>query len=320
MIGRRAELDAIDDLLAGAQAGSPGVLRLVGAPGIGKTARLDAAAARAEHEGMRVVRLLALELEAGLPAAALGVLLPLLGHDPKASSAALLAALSHAASEGPLLLLRPRPCSTRRSCAVRPRCRPRSPSGRQSGAVPRSRTGRSRRSGPIVGAGTRAPGATVEVFQTARTELLLGKHLRRSRQPREARAPLRRAVEVFDRLDARTWAERARRELEAAGERPTTAAEPVPLTPQELRVAEAVGDGLSNAEVAAALFLSVKTVEFHLSRVYRKLGLRSRGGLARALRQHAPAVSHAEGLHQRGRAPRRPPGSTGRPEPRTGVS
>ena len=63
------------------------------------------------------------------------------------------------------------------------------------------------------------------------------------------------------------------------------------LTPQELRVALAVSDGLSNAETASALFLSVKTVEFHLGRVYRKLGVRSRGGLAKALDPHLHELS-----------------------------
>ena len=80
-------------------------------------------------------------------------------------------------------------------------------------------------------------------------------------------------------------AERARRELAASGEtRPARAARSdADLTPQELRVALAVCDGLSNAETASSLFLSVKTVEFHLGRVYRKLGVRSRGGLSRAM-------------------------------------
>ncbi|MEZ5115080.1 MAG: AAA family ATPase [Candidatus Nanopelagicales bacterium] len=127
-----------------------------------------------------------------------------------------------------------------------------------------------------------------EPFEAARTRLLYGEWLRRSRQPSAAREHLRAALEAFDAVRAGPWAERARRELAAAGESPRgTVPPPGPageeLTAQELRVAMAVADGMSNAEVAAALFLSVKTVEFHLTRVYRKLGVRSRGGVARAL-------------------------------------
>lgn len=130
--------------------------------------------------------------------------------------------------------------------------------------------------------------ATAEEFEAARTRLLIGEHLRRTRRPREARDPLGRALAVFERVGAEPWARRARRELAATGERRTTpspdaGAPQESLTPQEVRVAFAVADGLTNAEVAQLLFLSVKTVEFHLSRVYRKLDVRSRGGLARAL-------------------------------------
>jgi DNA-binding CsgD family transcriptional regulator len=130
--------------------------------------------------------------------------------------------------------------------------------------------------------------ATAEEFEAARTRLLIGEHLRRTRRPREARDPLGRALAVFERVGAEPWAHRARRELAATGERRTTpspdaGAPQESLTPQEVRVAFAVADGLTNAEVAQMLFLSVKTVEFHLSRVYRKLDVRSRGGLARAL-------------------------------------
>lgn len=126
---------------------------------------------------------------------------------------------------------------------------------------------------------------TTDAFQTARTHLYLGEHLRRTRRPREARDPLSSALHLFAQIDAEPWAERARRELAAAGGR--TAPEPARpaagLTTQEARVALAVSDGLTNAEVAQQLFLSIKTVEFHLSRVYRKLDVRSRGGLAKAL-------------------------------------
>jgi DNA-binding CsgD family transcriptional regulator len=126
---------------------------------------------------------------------------------------------------------------------------------------------------------------TAEVFEAARTHLLWGEHLRRTRRPRESRGPLSTALGAFERLAADPWAQRAHRELGASGQRPAArpAGTGTALTPQEARVALAVADGLTNAEVAQMLFLSVKTVEFHLGRVYRKLDVRSRGGLARAL-------------------------------------
>lgn len=133
---------------------------------------------------------------------------------------------------------------------------------------------------------------TQEVFETARTELLLGEHLRRTQRPSRARDPLRRALEGFERTRTQPWVERARRELAAAGGRPAAGAagrdgpsRDRVLTPQELRVALAVTEGGTNAEVAAALFVSVKTVEYHLGNVFRKLAVRSRGGLAVALRR-----------------------------------
>ena len=95
---------------------------------------------------------------------------------------------------------------------------------------------------------------------------------------------LRGAVETFERLDADVWAEHARRELRATGEKlRREAGAGDELTPQELQVALQVAEGKANKEVAAALFLSQKTVEFHLSRIYRKLGLSSRTELVRAL-------------------------------------
>lgn len=127
--------------------------------------------------------------------------------------------------------------------------------------------------------------ATREEFEQARTQLLLGEHLRRTRRPRESRAHIAAALETFTQVRAEPWIERARRELSAGGERlaPRGPRSDADLTPQETRVALAVVEGLTNAEVAQQLFLSVKTVEFHLGRVYRKLEVRSRGGLARAL-------------------------------------
>lgn len=122
-------------------------------------------------------------------------------------------------------------------------------------------------------------------FELARTRLCEGETLRRARRLPAARAALADAAAVFRALGARPWVERAERELSAIGTRSVTRPGPRPaldvLTPQELHVARSVAAGMNNAEVAAALFLSAKTVEGHLTRVYRKLGARSRVELAR---------------------------------------
>lgn len=120
-------------------------------------------------------------------------------------------------------------------------------------------------------------------WETARTHLAYGERLRRAGRRVDARAQLRLALEIFERLGAAVWAERARQELTATGEtvrsRPGTA--PIErLTPQEYQVARAVARGATNRQAASALFLSAKTVEFHLGNVYRKLGVRSRTELA----------------------------------------
>lgn len=122
-------------------------------------------------------------------------------------------------------------------------------------------------------------------FERARTELAWGERLRRSGLRTEARRRLNGALQVFDRLGAAPWAERARGELRASGQSvltPEQRTEDV-LTPQELQVAALVAGGATNREAAAALFLSVKTIEFHLGNVYRKLGIRSRTELARVV-------------------------------------
>ena len=122
-------------------------------------------------------------------------------------------------------------------------------------------------------------------FERARTELCLGERLRRTRQRADAREPLRIALETFEHLGAAPWAERARAELAASGE---TARKRDPyvaerLTAQELQVALRVARGATNKEAGAALFLSHKTIETHLGRIYRKLNVRSRTELAHLL-------------------------------------
>ncbi|HEY6584510.1 MAG TPA: LuxR C-terminal-related transcriptional regulator [Gaiellaceae bacterium] len=119
-------------------------------------------------------------------------------------------------------------------------------------------------------------------FDRARTALLYGEHLRRGRRRVESREHLRAAVAAFEQLGAQPWAERARTELRASGE---TARKRDPstidlLTPQELQIARLVAEGLSNKEVAAQLFLSPRTIHYHLRHVFVKLDITSRTQLA----------------------------------------
>jgi len=120
-------------------------------------------------------------------------------------------------------------------------------------------------------------------LEDARTELLYGEMLRRSRQPSRARAHLRAALDGFERLGADPWTERARSELRAAGEsvRHKDAGPHQELTPQEARIAQLVAGGSSNRDVAARLFLSPRTVEYHLYKIFPKLGISSRIELVR---------------------------------------
>jgi DNA-binding CsgD family transcriptional regulator len=122
-----------------------------------------------------------------------------------------------------------------------------------------------------------------ERFEQARTHLCFGERLRRGGRRKDAREHLRVALAVFEQLDAAPWARRTRSELRASGETVPyrTAGVAEQLTPQEFQIALQVAEGKTNREVAAALFLSPKTVEFHLSRTYRKLGIRSRAELIR---------------------------------------
>ena len=119
-------------------------------------------------------------------------------------------------------------------------------------------------------------------FDLARTQLDYGSLLRRQRRRVDAREHLRAAFEAFENLGAARWTERAQAELRATGEtaRRRDPAESGKLTSQELHVARFVAQGLSNREVAAQLFLSPRTVDFHLRNVFMKLGLTSRVELA----------------------------------------
>ena len=120
-------------------------------------------------------------------------------------------------------------------------------------------------------------------FQQARGELLYGEWLRRERRREEARRHLRAALELFRQLGAAPWEERAAAELRATGETtrkrdPSTLDD---LTPQELQIAALVAKGLTNREIAGQLFLSPRTIDYHLRKVFSKLGIASRTELAR---------------------------------------
>ncbi|MGY1608790.1 MULTISPECIES: AAA family ATPase [unclassified Geodermatophilus] len=128
-------------------------------------------------------------------------------------------------------------------------------------------------------------------LEHARTLLELGAALRRAGHRTEARGPLGEALDLATRCGGVLVARRAREELVAAGARPRRASRhgPDALTPAELRVAGYAGQGLSTREIAQALFLTTKTVETHLTRTYRKLGISSRRELSSLL--DAPPVS-----------------------------
>ncbi|UQU68253.1 LuxR family transcriptional regulator [Couchioplanes caeruleus] len=126
-----------------------------------------------------------------------------------------------------------------------------------------------------------AEACAVMPFERARTQLAFGERLRRQRQRAEAREHLQAALETFERLGAQPWADKAHTELRATGTTVTRSDAGLPgLTPQELQVALVVARGATNHEAAATLFLSQKTIEYHLSNIYRKTNIRSRSELA----------------------------------------
>jgi DNA-binding CsgD family transcriptional regulator len=129
----------------------------------------------------------------------------------------------------------------------------------------------------------------------ARAHLLYGEWLRREKRRADARAQLRTAHDMLDTLGMEAFAERARRELLATGEtvRKRTAETVTTLTAQEAHIAQLAQDGRTNPEIGAQLFLSDRTVEWHLRKVYAKLGISSRRELSAALAQAGPAGPRA---------------------------
>jgi DNA-binding CsgD family transcriptional regulator len=137
-------------------------------------------------------------------------------------------------------------------------------------------------------------GRTRAAVQLARAHLVYGEWLRRQRRRREARDQLRAALEMFDAMGLRCFAGRAHLELGATGEhaRKREVGTPEELTPQEAQIAALVSRGEANREIAAQLFVSPSTVEYHLRKVFRKLGVTSRTQLAYRLIHQGSGVLH----------------------------
>jgi ATP/maltotriose-dependent transcriptional regulator MalT len=134
------------------------------------------------------------------------------------------------------------------------------------------------------------PGIERWQFDLARVRLAYGERLRRRRAMREARVQLNAALEIFERLGARPWVDRASAELRATGQAKPRAGDNVSdrLTPQELEIVSLAASGLTNKQIAERLFLSHRTVGGHLHRAFPKLCVTARAGLRDALASISP--------------------------------
>lgn len=130
--------------------------------------------------------------------------------------------------------------------------------------------------GPVQGAD---PACLRWPFEHALAQLDFGEWLRRRRRAAEARPVLGTALEIFERLDARPWIERTTAELRAAGVTVADSAAPeavADLTPQELEIAQLAAEGLTNRDIGARLYLSPRTIGFHLHKIFPKFGITGR--------------------------------------------
>ena len=276
--------------LTGVPAESSSIWRAYVDAHFGRTEAVRAAAARAIDTGEPVVRMLwqrtlgLAELAAGDAAAAdrhfaeavaaletMGFLEPAVWRiDGDAIEAAV---GSDNLDRAEALLARFEPAAERSaipwSLAVSARCR----------ALVLAARGETRKASGVLADALAAHERSPVPFEHARTLLVHGQVLRRLKQKREARHSLDRAVAIFGDLGAARWVARAHDELK----RTTTRAAPDDLSETELRIARLAASGMTNDAIAADAFVSRKTVEANLSRAYRKLGIRSRAQLARAL-------------------------------------
>lgn len=127
------------------------------------------------------------------------------------------------------------------------------------------------------------PGTERWPFDLARIHLAYGERLRRTKSPATARAHLMSASDLFEQLEARPWVARAGNELRAAGAHRDRPADAQALTPQQRQIAELAATGLSNKQIGERLFLSSRTVGYHLYQIFPKLGVTSRAALRDAL-------------------------------------
>jgi DNA-binding CsgD family transcriptional regulator len=140
------------------------------------------------------------------------------------------------------------------------------------------------------------PGVERWQFDVARVQLAYGERLRRARVMTESRCHLLAALETFDRLGARPWADRAANELRATGQARARGGpgKRDPLTPQELEIATLAGSGLTNKQIGQRLYLSPRTVAAHLYRIFPKLGITSRAALRDALAAVTPSERNGD--------------------------
>jgi DNA-binding NarL/FixJ family response regulator len=133
-------------------------------------------------------------------------------------------------------------------------------------------------------------------WDLARARLVYGEWLRRDRRTKEAREQLREAEALFSDFGARAFADRARVERLATGEhaRKRSPATRFDLTPQESQISRMVAQGSTNREIASKLFISASTVEYHLHKIFRKLGVRSRAQLTQRLLQSTGLLAPPE--------------------------